>query len=382
MIDFELLKQNEISSTEFKQKNPGASSKIKFLINNGSNIDELLNSKGVVDIKTWMNWVADDSQKTKVELESRQWANTFPSKVIRVPVDKEAVLRNGIVDAKDADKIVPYIDIVLKGGVLYKNRLLMLDVIANNNWERPIYFSGGAFGDDDYIWMKEYLQLEGVVYKLVPIHTPLEKGNPFDMGRIDTEKMYNIVMNWDWGNSGSPDIYHDVETRRNGITYRSNLSRLATVLTEEGKTDKAETILDLAMEKMPVDDFEFYSLLEPIVLGYYKIDRKDKGRLVYHSVVKHYQEHLDFYSSLPYRKQEALGDEIFSDLGRYRGLLDVLASYDTEDFTLSEAKIFNGYLKKFNFSQAENDMLETEENLIQEDPSEAIIDTVSQLIGN
>jgi tetratricopeptide (TPR) repeat protein len=258
----------------------------------------------------------------------------------------------------------------------------MLDVIANNNWERPIYFSGGAFGDDDYIWMKEYLQLEGVVYKLVPIRTPLEKGNPFDMGRIDTDKMYDIVMNWDWGNSGSPDIYHDVETRRNGITYRSNLSRLASALIEEDKFEKAETILDLAMEKMPVDDFEFYSLLEPFVLGYYQMNKKDKAREVYFSVVKHYQEHLDFYATLNYRRQEALGDEIFSDLGRYRGLLDILASYDTEEFTLQEAETFNNHLKKFNFSQAENDLLGTEDDLLLEEPVETEIDTISQLLGN
>lgn len=338
--------------------------------------------KDTINIKDWMNFVADDSDKTKIELESRKWANTFPSKVIRVPVDKEAVLRNGIVDPKDADLIVPYIDIVLKGDILYKNRLLMLDVIANNNWERPIYFSGGAFGDDDYIWMKEYLQLEGVVYKLVPIRTPLDKNNPYDMGRIDTDKMYDIVMKWDWGNSGSPDIYHDVETRRNGITYRSNLSRLADALIEEGKTEKAEKILDLAMEKMPVDYYEFYSLLEPFIIGYYKIDRKDKARQVYNSVVKHYQEHLEFYSSLNFRRQEAIGDEIFSDLGRYRSLLDVLASYDTEDFTLLEAEKFNNYLKKFHFSETENDLLDTEDNLIKEEPVDTVLDTIDQLIGN
>ena len=77
-------------------------------------------------------------------------------------------------------------------------------------------------------------------------------------------------MSYDWGNSGSPDIYHDTETRRNGITYRSNLARLAETLIDEGKNDKAEKILDLGMEKMPVKYFEYYSLLEPFVLGYYE----------------------------------------------------------------------------------------------------------------
>ena len=330
--------------------------------------------KDTINIKDWMDFVANDSKKTQVELESRQWVNTFPTKVIKIPVDKEAVLQNGIVDPKDADKIVPNIYITLKGDVIYKNRLLMLDVIANNNWERPIYFSGGAFGDDDYIWMKEFLQLEGVLYKLVPIRTPLDKNNPYEMGRIDGDKMYNIVMNWKWGNSGDSAIYHDVETRRNGITYRSTLSRLANVLIEEGQNDKAENVLDLAMEKMPVDYFEFYSLLEPFILYYYQINKVEKARAVYQSVVRHYQEHLFFYSKLSYNKQEAIGDEIFSDLGRYRGLLDVLASFDNQEYTVVEAEKFNEYLQKFNFSDNQNDLLEVEEEIF----NDILLDSLDQ----
>ncbi len=329
-----------------------------------------------IDIKRWMDWVADDSPATKVELESRKFANTFPSKVIRVPVDKEAVLLNGIVDRKDADLIVPYIDIVLEGNILYKNRMMMLDVIANNNWERPIYFSAGAFGNDDYIWMKEYLQLEGVLYKLVPIRTPLEEGNPFDMGRIDSNKMFDIVMNWNWGNSGSPDIYHDVETRRNGITYRSNLSRLAYILIEEGNFEKAETILDLAMEKMPVDKFEFYLLLEPFIIGYFQLEKTEKARTVYQTVVKHYQEHLIYYSGLSFRQQEALGDEIFSDLSRYRSLLDVLVVFDTEEYAINEAEKFNGFLKLFNYFSSEDDLMDIENQLLNGDSTEIPLDTI------
>ena len=75
------------------------------------------------------------------------------------------VLKNGIVADKDKNEIADNITLKISGGALYKNRLLMLDIIANNNWERPIYFTGGAFGDEDYIWMKNYLQLDGM-YKL------------------------------------------------------------------------------------------------------------------------------------------------------------------------------------------------------------------------
>lgn len=304
-------------------------------------------TQDTIDIKTWMNFVANDSPATQMELPSGQQVHTFPSKVIRIPVDKETVLKNGIVAKKDADKIVPFIYINLKGDVLYKNRMMMLDIIANNNWERPIYFSGGSFGDDDYIWMKDYLQLEGVVYKLVPIKTPINKRSPFDMGRIDADKMYDIVMAWDWGNSGSPDIYHDTETRRNGITYRSNLARLAEALINNGEKDKAEKVLDLAMEKMPVEYFEYYSLLEPYVIGYYELDKDEKARKVYLDVTKKYQEHLNYYNSLKFGKQRLIADEIISDVERYRSLVQLVIQYDDEAFGRAEATKFNDYLKMF-----------------------------------
>ncbi len=304
-------------------------------------------TQDTIDIKTWMNFVANDSPATQMELPSGQQVHTFPSKVIRIPVDKETVLKNGIVAEKDADKIVPFIYINLKGDVLYKNRMMMLDIIANNNWERPIYFSGGSFGDDDYIWMKDYLQLEGVVYKLVPIKTPINKRSPFDMGRIDADKMYDIVMAWDWGNSGSPDIYHDTETRRNGITYRSNLARLAEALINNGEKDKAEKVLDLAMEKMPVEYFEYYSLLEPYVIGYYELDKDEKARKVYLDVTKKYQEHLNYYNSLKFGKQRLIADEIISDVERYRSLVQLVIQYDDEAFGRAEATKFNDYLKMF-----------------------------------
>ncbi|MBQ0740447.1 hypothetical protein J9332_39835, partial [Aquimarina celericrescens] len=87
------------------------------------------------------------------------------------------------------------------------------------------------------------------------------------MGRIDTDLMYKNVTSWDWGNSGDPNIYHDPETRKNSITYRSNLARLVEALIQEEKKEKAKEILDLAMEKMPIEYYEYYTLVEPYVNG-------------------------------------------------------------------------------------------------------------------
>ena len=99
------------------------------------------------------------------------------------------------------------------------------------------------------------------------------------MGRINTEEMYDIVMNWQWGNSGSDKIYHDRETRKNSITYRSNMARLAEKLIQEDKNEKALNVINLAMEKMPVKHFQQYTLIEPFISGYFKLDKPEKARI-------------------------------------------------------------------------------------------------------
>ena len=263
--------------------------------------------------------------------------------------------------AKDADEIVPYIDIKIKETAIYKQRLLMLDIVANNDWKRPIYFTGGAFGSDDYIWMEDYLQLDGMVYKLVPIATPVDRANPFDMGRVDSELMYNKVKNWDWGNSGSDDIYHDPETRRNSITYRGNLARLIEQLIKEEQLDKAEEIADIAMTNMPVDKFGYYTLLEPYIGAYYETNAKEKARKLFKDVSVKYQENLKYYSELSFENQINNRMEIYTDLERYRALIIVLAEYD-EDFGEKEFLIFRNYEQLFNdiFPQEQKDEIPLE----------------------
>ena len=316
-------------------------------------------SKDTMNIKDFINFVSSDNPKTKfkyiMEMQGEdpsyypnqlQNANYFPVENITIPVNKQTVLENGIVAPKDADLIVNEIHLKINSSALYKNRLLMLDIIANNDWKRPIYFTGGSFGDDDYIWMKDYLQLDGMCYKLVPIRTPINRNNPFDMGRVDADLMYEKVKAWDWGNSGSSEIYHDPETRKNSISYRGNLARLIEQLINENKLDKAEEIADIAMENMPVDYFAYYTLLEPYVSGYYEIGNEEKARHLFTEVATKYQENLAYYSTLKIDKQYEIAEEIVTNIERYKSLVDVLLRYD-EEFSKTEMQTFNNHLKLF-----------------------------------
>ena len=293
------------------------------------------------DLKDFISWISSDNERTKYKFllkqygyESNELKNIplftqnmvyYPTNKVRFYVNKENVINSGIIDPVDYDKIVNYIDIDLPKSGLYKNQILMLDILSKNDWKRPIYFTGGSYKDSEYIWMKDYLQLDGLVYKLVPIKTPINENNPYQMGRIEANRMYNIVKKWEWGNSQSSEIYHDPETRKNSISFRSNLHRLSESLIEIGEIEKAEEILDLSLEKMPIDFYGYYTLSEPYIKTYYSLKKYDKGYLIYKEIENKYFEYINYYSKSYNSKSFDISDNaenIFTYTERLRGLIE------------------------------------------------------------
>ncbi|WP_338356201.1 DUF2723 domain-containing protein [Yeosuana marina] len=313
------------------------------------------------DIKDFVNWIASDKPQTKFKYvlekrgadldaypESTLNMVYYPTNKIRVPVNKENVLKSGLVKEKDSALIVDYIDIDLPESALTKNRIMMLDVIANNDWERPIYFSGGSYDDAEYIWMKDYLQLDGLVYKLVPIKTEYQGG--YGMGRIDEDLMYEIVKKWNWRGMGRMDIYQDPETRKQGgVSFRLNLARLVEELINANKIDKAKDVLDIAMTNIPVERFEFYDFLEPYLESYYKVGDSEKARGLFQKLKKIYVERLDYYASLSLDEQYARMDDIISNMQAYKRNVDTIIANDKRTFGEEELTGFNRQLDKFKY---------------------------------
>ncbi|WP_456420369.1 DUF2723 domain-containing protein [Lutibacter sp.] len=306
----------------------------------------------VVDIKYFMKWIQSDKDITYYDLDDDGIPEkVLPTNKIRIPVDKEAVLKYGVVAQKDADLIVPYIDVEISS-TLSKNRILMLDILANNNWEKPIYFTGGAQADEEYIWLKDYLQLDGLAYRLVPIKTPNE-GNFFEMGRINTDIMYKNVKNWDWRNITDDGIYLDPETRKNAVSYRNNMERLARKLFDENKFDKATEILDISLEKMPVQKFGHYSMLISYVDLYYQLNEKEKARKLTSELKKILQENLVYYSQFDESEIESIFDEIKQSLLMYDQLVKTTIRFDDEKYATSVKDEYVEYLKLFDFLVSE-----------------------------
>jgi len=295
----------------------------------------------ILPINNFMQWVESKNKATFYDIDGDgNDEKVLPTNKIRIPVNKENVLKYGIVAAKDADKIVDYIEIEIGRGIA-KNRILMIDILANFDWKRPIYFTGGAFADEEYIWLKDYLQLDGMAYKLVPIKTPMKivnpdgtvtKKSPFDMGRIDSEKMYNNIQKFNWRNINDGKIYLDEQTKKNSISLRNNLMRLSDAFAEEGDTIKALEVLDISIEKMPIKDFGHFSLSVGYPEMYYLLGEPEKARKAADTLIQIFKEQLIWLAEFPKENSNLIFEEIDNNLLMYRNIIATqIDRFDTDE---------------------------------------------------
>ncbi len=284
----------------------------------------------LLPLKDFMRWIASDHEATYIETENGQKEKIYPTNRIRVPVNKANALKYGIVAPKDADKMVDYIDITVDTQGLTKNRIMMLDILNNFEWKRPIYFTGGANADEEYIWLKDYLQLDGMAFKLVPIKTPNRDKSMFDMGRIDADKMYANVKKWDWKTINNGEIYLDEQTKRNAISMRNNLMRLSEAYIEKGDSVKAKDVLDLSLHKMPIRDFGHYSISLGYPEVYYRIGDIDKARETTATLIDLFQQRLKYFSTFKDSDHYLIADEQETSVYMYRNIVGQATEFDTD----------------------------------------------------
>jgi hypothetical protein len=188
-----------------------------------------------------VKWVASDDKKTKVETTGGRFINAVPAKNLQLSIPIEKVLANGTVKRVDSNKIVKEMKWTYPKSYMAKADFMVLDLIANNNWERPIYFAM-TVGPDNYFGLDKYFQLDGMAYRLVPIESQSRGGQ---VGRIDTDLLYEKLMNeFVWGNIGGENVYLDEQNMRMTMNLRGNFTRLAKELVMQGDSVRANEVLD------------------------------------------------------------------------------------------------------------------------------------------
>ncbi len=244
-----------------------------------------------------LKFVASDKSSTMLEMQGDIKIHYFPGRNVYIPVDSAKVLKNGTVCPEDAHLIKKKLNWKIPKDYLYKNDLVVYDIIANNNWERPIYFSIGM-GVSSFLGLEKYFQLEGAAYRLVPIET---KSNAYEIGRINNKLLYNnLVHKFEFGRIKEPDVYVDefhIRTIKI-MCYRETYCRLANSLNNEGKAEQAIEILNKCMTELPNNQVPYDHSLIGFVQEYYRAGEIEKANALFWELFRQSHDRLSYYFSL------------------------------------------------------------------------------------
>ena len=268
------------------------------------------------DLKKVMEFVKSDYPSTKIPVTSGQYMDYLPTDKFSIPVDSATVIDNGTVPYEFAGEIPNRMEWKIKKGAVLKSKLMILDLLAHNNWERPVYFAI-TVGNDHYMNLEDYFQLEGLAYRV----TPIKRNNKEGTGYINLEKMYdNLVNKFQWGNMEKDDVYMGEQVQRMSSNYRSNFARLARLLCEKGDTARAIKTLDRCMEIMPTNKIrvDFFSVY--LADAYYKAKGVDKANQLMKILIDKYVNELEWYINQDDNIAFKLGSEIERSLTYIKNL--------------------------------------------------------------
>jgi len=292
----------------------------------------------------------------------------IPTDSIVLTVDKEAVRPSGMMIA--ADSIPDKMHISLKGKrAVYKSEMMMYEMMAQCNWERPLYMAM-TVGPENKATVQDFFVQEGLVYRITPFNTAKSGKN------IDTEKMYeNLMTRFAFGGIDKPGIYLDETVMRMCSTHRRIFSQLALRLVQEGKLDKAEKVVAKAEQAIPSfavpHSFSSGSLDLARVwatLGKYK----EAGDIAY-PVALQAKEYLDWYAALPDNILRISEKDCYYYLYQMHSALGILESTSnpkTQELS-KQLDLYNQLIQgrlygSVGMSQAEPEAEEYEEDSVEE----------------
>ena len=343
-IDEMKTRANEAAPVPFKLP----SSKYAF-VNDLLPIREKVNR--IVDIKEIMSFIESEQQGTKLQLTDGSLLDYLPARKIAIPVNKENAIKSGIVSEKDRDKMVDtvYINISAKKSSLDKSEMMMLDLLANFDWNRPICFTQVYILQD--FGLLDYLQFDGYSYRLVPIYTPYQSA--WDIGRIDTEWAAPLLMEkFRFGNLADPDVLADHFTQYNlsASKAREGFARVAKQLIVEGKKDEAEALLDRGLEVLPSPKIRYSdSNTLPFIEGYYSLGKMEKGDKLLVDYFNVLREYIEYYLQFDGVKADLVSSQINQRMDTLLELYYMAAFARRDDIV----KQFNDYLRTFGYKDDE-----------------------------
>lgn len=283
---------------------------------------------GYADLKEVTDFMGSDNREAQLQTRNGDYINFLPTKKLSLAGNTGS---SNASDTLSSNRV----RWELKKDGLYKNDLMVLDIIANNNWKRPIYFAV-TIGADNFFGLEDYFEVDGLAYRLVP-----NKADPNtsrgSVGKVNTKVMYDNVMNkFKWGNLNG-GVYIDPESARMTTVLKNYFYQLANQLMAEGKKDSALKVLAKAEEVLPIDKQEMNTTILDFQMAeiYYQAENPAKANDLLNRAATHIEGDLNYYYSLKGKKMQQYSREIQYGLSIMQELTRISKAYNQPQVSAS-----------------------------------------------
>jgi hypothetical protein len=302
--------------------------------------------KDYVELKDLIQFIKSDDPKTYLTLQNGERMKFFPAKKVKITVDSAACVRNGIVPPHLRGKMVDSIYWTIRSNQLYKNDVMLLDLLASNKWERPLYFAAPS-SVNHCVAIDSFCHVTGWVYKFMPVKS---SANDYiqGMGGVDALTTYNIAKSkFAWGNLSDPKVYVDPESMNNSIRPKTNLMRSAQALIAMGKKKEAIELLDLYIQHFPDSQVPYDMYMLPFAEIYYDAGATDKANKVITRLGEIYAQNLDYYQSFSPVYTQYFEQDVQTSMGIMKRLSMIASSNKQTELAAKLDTVFNQKMKFF-----------------------------------
>ncbi|MBC8084946.1 MAG: DUF2723 domain-containing protein, partial [Hymenobacter sp.] len=250
-----------------------------------------------VNLKDFIGLVAQNSDLLKVAYEGSPPMMSFPSPKFYLDVDTAAVERLGIVPRDRRKQLVPRMEWNMGKGAIEKKNLVILDMLATNNWQRPIYFSSTVAGSD-FMNLQPYFQLEGMAYRVLPLKDPNYEPRSGDEGYVAQDLMYdNLMRKFAYRGLNDPGVFYDENNLRFPANYRDKFARLANTYLAAGNKAKAKEVLDKCFAVMPDKSVPYDYYAPQFVPALVAVGERDRANDIMDKMISRAQVALPYYQT-------------------------------------------------------------------------------------
>jgi tetratricopeptide (TPR) repeat protein len=294
-----------------------------------------------------IRFVASDNPNTKISLRDGTRVNFLPGLQYTLTIDRDDLLERGIITEEQYMFTVSEMQHDIEAGRgISRSDLALLDILATNNWERPIFVTS-AFAQRSIWPIEEFAQMEGIIHRFVPYHNPNRGMTLARYNGVNTDRTYDLFMNVfpiqdsllsngritgnGWGNLNHPKARIGPDTRRHAEQHRISFLYLAQALIVEGKVDSAIRVLDQGLHLFPHHKVNYDFNVIFYVQTYLRAGEREKGLALAKKLTNIYETNLRYFERFPSKHRRLVEREIEQAIQAFASLHHFITAGLEED---------------------------------------------------